>query len=114
MTTVTTIPVVPTLTRKDGSALALTELSGVAGYLGVKGAPPEAFLLIGTLAPADNVLFHLTDQSPGDYDFFAVEIDNQVPPLSSDASATKSFNVPAPVVALAAPSAPTVGDVTTA
>lgn len=106
---IATIPVTPTLTRKDGSAIALSDLSGVTGFLSVKGA--NAFTPIGTLPPAAVVKFVIPDISSGDYDFYAVETDTQVPPVSSDSSAVKSFNVPAPILVLAAPNAPVVGDV---
>lgn len=106
--TTATIPVTPTLTRKDASAITLADLSGITGFLSVKGA--NAYSPIGTLPAAALVKFVIPDITPGDYDFYAIETDAQVPPVSSDPSAVKSFNVPAPVVVLAAPSAPDVGD----
>ena len=104
---IATIPVTPAITREDGTALALTDLSGITGYLGPKGG---ALVSIGTLPAAALVKFVIPDIAPGDYDFYATETDTQVPPVTSKPSATKSFSVPVPVVVLAAPSAPDVGD----
>lgn len=117
MTATVTIPVTPTLSRADGTALALTDLSGITGYLRVKaaaGTPDLPFTAISTLAPASPAKFVIPDVTPGDYEFVATETDNQVPPLTSAQSAITAFNVPVPVVVLATPAAPTVGAVTVA
>lgn len=102
------IPVSPTLTREDGTAITLTDLSGVTGYLSVHGA--NAFAALGTLPDASTVSFVIPNITPGDYDFYATETDKQNPARVSKPSAIVSFNVPVPVVA--APSAPVVGVVT--
>lgn len=105
MSTVT-VTVVPTLSRADGSALVLADLSGVEGFVFAAGADPSTAVSLGSQPPAASVDFVIKDPVPGDYSFFATETDTQNPPLTSAPSAIFNYTVPA--VALAAPSAPSV------
>lgn len=112
-----TIPVSPTLQRTDGSSLALTDLSAIEGFLAIKPTDTTitpVFTSIGKLAPASVVTFTIPDLTPGDYLFYATETDNQKTPLTSNPSSQASFNVPVPVVVLAAPAAPSVGTIAVA
>ena len=98
------IPITAPTQRKDGTALALTEIARMDVEFSVDNG--QTFTNVGHAA-ANQSSFDATDLSPGSYLARSSATDTQTPPLTSDFSNVVSFVIPAP--ALAAPNPPTLG-----
>jgi hypothetical protein len=99
-----TIPVTAPTTRKDGSALAATDIAQMDFELSSDNG--ATYTNVGHAA-ANQTEFKLQALDPGSYLVRATATDTQNPPLTSDFSPVVAFQIAAP--ALAAPNPPTLG-----
>lgn len=98
------IPVTAPTTRKDGSALAISDIAQMDFELSSDNG--QTYTNVGHTA-ANATEFKLQSLDPGSYLVRSTATDAQTPPLTSDFSPVVGFQIAAP--ALAAPSPPSLG-----